>query len=151
MEITINAQRMLHYDLWANQQVLKTLRLQETPPKALSIFAHIVGVHRLFLGRICNDLTPVEVWPELNFATIEKELEEVRRRWVDVLTDREACEDVMYVNTKGEHWKNQIGDIVLHIIAHSAYHRGQIATLLGQLGATPAYTDFIQAARAGVI
>jgi uncharacterized damage-inducible protein DinB len=151
MEITIDAQRMLHYDLWANQQVLKTLLVKGTPPKALSIFAHIVAAHRLFLARICEESAPLEVWPKLTLSTIEKELEEVRRRWGDVLNDRDACQDVRYVNSKGEHWKNQIGDIVLHVVAHSAYHRGQIATLMGQSGLTPAYTDYIQATRAGVI
>lgn len=151
MEITIDAQRMLHYDLWANQQALKTLHGRNIPPKALSIFGHIVAVHRLFLARICEDKTAVEVWPALNLQTIEKDLEELRRRWVDVLTDRNACDDIMYINSKGEHWRNQIGDIVLHVITHAAYHRGQIATLLGQSGVAPAYTDFIQAARAGVV
>jgi uncharacterized damage-inducible protein DinB len=34
---------------------------------------------------------------------------------------------------------------------HSAYHRGQIASLMRAGGGIPAYTDFIHAVRQGLI
>jgi uncharacterized damage-inducible protein DinB len=34
---------------------------------------------------------------------------------------------------------------------HSAYHRGQIASLMRAGGSAPAYTDFIHAVRRGLI
>jgi uncharacterized damage-inducible protein DinB len=38
-----------------------------------------------------------------------------------------------------------------HVLLHSAYHRGQIASQMRGNGQTPAYTDFIHAVRQGLI
>jgi uncharacterized damage-inducible protein DinB len=54
---------------------------------------------------------------------------------------------INYVNSKGESWSSQVDDILLHVITHSAYHRGQIASNMRAAGLTPAYTDFIHAVR----
>lgn len=56
-----------------------------------------------------------------------------------------------YKNTKGESWTNQTEDILMHVIVHSAYHRGQIAADVRAAGFTPAYTDFIHAVRQGLV
>ncbi len=42
-------------------------------------------------------------------------------------------------------------DILTHVVLHSAYHRGQIASQVRSGGEQPAYTDFIHAARQGLI
>jgi uncharacterized damage-inducible protein DinB len=56
---------------------------------------------------------------------------------------------VSYVNSKGEPWTNRAEDILLHVVFHSAYHRGQIASDMRPAGLQPAYTDFIHAIRSG--
>jgi uncharacterized damage-inducible protein DinB len=38
---------------------------------------------------------------------------------------------------------------LIHVLFHSAYHRGQIALQMRASGLTPAYTDFIHAVRQG--
>jgi uncharacterized damage-inducible protein DinB len=40
-----------------------------------------------------------------------------------------------------------VDDIATHVVFHSHYHRGQIASLVRAAGHTPAYTDFIHAIR----
>jgi uncharacterized damage-inducible protein DinB len=40
-----------------------------------------------------------------------------------------------------------VDDILMHVVMHSAYHRGQIALEVRCAGQTPAYTDFIHAIR----
>jgi len=44
-----------------------------------------------------------------------------------------------------------VGDVLTHVVTHSGYHRGQIASAIRSDGGTPAYTDFIHAARQGLI
>ena len=39
----------------------------------------------------------------------------------------------------------------MHVLMHSAYHRGQIALEMRAAGMEPAYTDFIQAVRQGLV
>lgn len=44
-----------------------------------------------------------------------------------------------------------MADILTHVLMHSAYHRGQIASHMRANGKTPAYTDFIHAVRQGFV
>ena len=60
-------------------------------------------------------------------------------------------EGVGYRNSLGEYWTSTVGDILTHVAMHGAYHRAQIAAALRESGCTPAYTDFIHAARQGLI
>ncbi len=58
---------------------------------------------------------------------------------------------VEYRNSKGEPWSSRVEDILMHVLFHSAYHRGQIALQMRASGLTPAYTDFIHAVRQGFV
>jgi uncharacterized damage-inducible protein DinB len=58
---------------------------------------------------------------------------------------------VSYKNSKGEPWSSAEEDVLMHVVMHSAYHRGQIATDMRANGFTPAYTDFIHAIRQGLV
>jgi uncharacterized damage-inducible protein DinB len=58
---------------------------------------------------------------------------------------------VAYVNSLGESWTNAVEDILLHVIAHSAYHRGQVALALRSDGHEPAYSDYVHALRQGLV
>jgi len=44
-----------------------------------------------------------------------------------------------------------VQDILTHVLLHSAYHRGQIASQVRSSGEQPPYTDFIHAARQSLI
>ena len=44
-----------------------------------------------------------------------------------------------------------MADILTHVTMHGAYHRAQIAAAVRESGGEPAYTDFIHAARQGLL
>jgi uncharacterized damage-inducible protein DinB len=49
-----------------------------------------------------------------------------------------------YQNTKKEQFKQPIYQVLLHMFNHSTYHRGQLVTMLRQLGVQKLpSTDFI--------
>jgi uncharacterized damage-inducible protein DinB len=58
-------------------------------------------------------------------------------------------ETLTYKNIKGEQHENSVVDIFNHVLLHSTYHRGQLATLVRQLGFTPVVTDYITYCREG--
>ena len=58
---------------------------------------------------------------------------------------------VTYQNSKGETWSSRKDDILMHVITHSVYHRGQVAAAVRAAGFTPAYTDFIHSIRQGFV
>jgi len=119
--------------------------------------AHIVAAEWLWFYRIelnREKLQALPVWPELTLDQCEKQLNDLASIWTDYLdklTPSKLSEQISYTNTKGEAFSNTIGDILQHVIMHSAYHRGQIATDLRSAGFSPAYTDFIHAVRTGMV
>ncbi len=44
---------------------------------------------------------------------------------------------VQYKNTRGEIYNVPLGDLMLHVIDHGSYHRGQINTMIKHAGGTP--------------
>jgi uncharacterized damage-inducible protein DinB len=138
-------ERLLAYDDWANRETLRSLG--GTPPAAACRrFAHILGAERTWLQRITGG-APVAVWPEPDLAAFAGELDDLRRRWRGVLAAEDPLRTVAYTNTKGRRFESTVGEILLHVVLHGAYHRGQIAADLRAHGVEPAYTDFIHATR----
>jgi len=48
-----------------------------------------------------------------------------------------------YRNSKGDEFSTPYWQIVLHLVNHGSYHRGQVATMLRQSGITPPGTDLV--------
>ena len=143
-------QRLLRYDDWANLETLRSLRAPNPPQRAVKLLAHIASAEWLWLQRMQQQPQTHPVWPEWTLDDIEAQLPRLQRAWkifVGEQTAPDLARRFPYTNSKGEHYSSTIGDATLHVAMHGAYHRGQIAQLLRQHGAEPAYTDFIQAAR----
>ncbi len=147
--------RQFAYDAWANREVLAAIRrVDGSDKRSLQLLAHIISAERLWLERIRQQAQSQPVWPECTLAAAEAQISETERQWSDFLAqlnpDRLA-ENISYKNTKGEPWSSRVEDILTHVLLHSAYHRGQIASHMRAGGFEPAYTDFIHAIRQGHI
>jgi uncharacterized damage-inducible protein DinB len=147
--------RLFSYDDWANREVLTTLRaLKDSPPRSVKLLSHIISAERLWLERLRQQNQTYPVWPEFRLETCGVEIKNLREFWKDYLDhigEHELSSSVTYKNTKGEDWTNLRQDILMHVIMHSAYHRGQIASDLRSAGHTPPYTDFIHGVRQGLV
>ena len=58
-------------------------------------------------------------------------------------TEESLARPLAYKNLKGEPFSYPLGQLMLHTVNHSTYHRGQVTTLLRQLGAQPISTDLV--------
>ena len=146
--------RLLGYDAWANAETVRSLRQGEVPAKALRWMGHIVGAGAIWLARVHEVPPTLAVWPDLGLDECAQELEHLAERWPRYLAGlrpEDLGEDVGYRNSVGEYWTSTVADILTHVTIHGAYHRAQIAAALREIGYTPAYTDFIHAARRGLI
>jgi len=144
-------QRLFRYDDWANREVVNALQgLSTPPPRSVKILAHIVSAERLWLERLRSEKQTYPVWPDFTLQQCQQEVEQLGERWTAYLSsfaETDLERSVSYQNTKGETWRSQNLDILAHVVLHSAYHRGQIATDMRAAGGSPAYTDFIHAMR----
>jgi uncharacterized damage-inducible protein DinB len=148
-------QRMFSYDTWANQQVLSALEALASPPAhAVKLLAHILAAERLWLERLQSQPQTYPVWPEFSLPESKREAGGLRQLWppyLSALTESDLAATVAYKNTRGESWSNSRGDILEHVIIHSAHHRGQIVALIRATGNDPPTLDFIHAVRQGFV
>jgi uncharacterized damage-inducible protein DinB len=153
--MTSHLQRLLVYDCWANKEVLASLRKIEKPPaRSISLLAHILSAERLWLERIEAHPQTLPVWPDFTLQQCENEIEDIFREYENFLREKDddtLAEKVTYTNSKGESFTSEVQDILMHVIMHSVYHRGQIALDMRAAGFEPAYTDFIHSIRQGLI
>ncbi len=155
MDLLECLRRQFAYDAWANGEILIALRAGSEPPeRVLQLMAHIFSAERLWLERITRQPQSLPVWPEFDLERCETQMGALAGLWheyFDQLTASGLSEPIAYKNSKGETWTSTVQDVLTHVALHSAYHRGQIATLLRSSGQTPAHTDFIHAVWQGFI
>ena len=146
--------RLLRYDAWANAEALSSLTRGHPPAKALRWMAHIVGSGDLWLARLRSEPPTLAVWPDLDVQGCAVGLARLAERWqsyLAIMTEADLGEGIGYRNTRGEYWTSTVEDILTHVVMHGAYHRAQIAAAVREGGGEPAYTDFIHAARQGLV
>ena len=153
MQILDHLRRQFVYDVWANGEVLAALR-SHPQARPLELLAHILAAEQLWLERLRQQPQSLPVWPAIGIDQCQARLDQLVESWREFLHEISAdglSREVAYKNSKGEPWSSTVKDILTHVLLHSAYHRGQIASQMRAAGSTPAYTDFIHAVRQGMI
>jgi uncharacterized damage-inducible protein DinB len=147
--------RLFRYDDWANREAARALAGAGHPSeRARKLLAHIAGTEWVWRSRIRGEPQSVAVWPEWDIGESTRQIASLRDAWerdLGELDDSKLERAVVYVNTAGTKFSSALGDILMHVVMHSGYHRGQIAAEMRAAGDEPAYTDFIHAARQGKI
>ena len=141
-------ERLFAYDDWANREEVPHARESAA---ALRLLNHIIGAQWIWIARLRGESPRMAVWPELTPKKAVAELDALRAVWREILERDDPARSIEYRNSKGEPWSSRVEEVLMHVVMHGAYHRGQIATLIRQAGKTPAYTDYIQATRSGAV
>jgi len=83
-------------------------------------------------------------YPDLAIVTAEwRDLEGRIRTFVHGLDEATVLRELDYRQMNGQAFRSPIWQMVQHVVNHGTYHRGQVMTMLRQLGAKPASTDLI--------
>ncbi len=132
------------YHWEANERYINLLNEVDSPPKhAIALMSHILNAHLIWLNRIRREGTDVGAWDEQNPADMTELNLQCYKRSIALLAEAETDEVIHYKNTKGESFSNTIQDILLHIVNHGTYHRGQLAWLLRKADIAPPNSDYI--------
>jgi uncharacterized damage-inducible protein DinB len=93
--------------------------------------------------------SPVTIPPAEDFAdfaalkTKWAEAESNFREYMEELTKAELDEEVEYKTLSFAPGKSPRWQMIQHVVSHGTYHRGQVITMLRQLGAKGVGTDLI--------
>lgn len=155
MNLADYLRREFSYNAWANKESLTAIEAAGgQDARSLNLIAHIFAAERVWLERLTQQMQSVAVWPSFDLHRCHQEAADLASRWheyLDLATAGDVSQAISYKNTKGESWTSTIVDVLTHVIVHSAYHRGQIASHMRETGQTPAYTDFIHGIRQGFV
>ncbi len=155
MNLADYIRRDFSYNSWANAEVIKAVEsVGASDPRSLQLMSHIAAAERLWLERLKQQAQSLPVWPDFDLNRCREEGSQVSALWreyLELITAGDLLQTISYKNSKGESWTNTIVDVATHVVMHSAYHRGQIASHMRESGQTPAYTDFIHGVRQGMV
>jgi uncharacterized damage-inducible protein DinB len=150
--------QLYDYNAWANRRAMEAAAAltpeQFTKPLGSSFssvrdtLAHIYGAEWIWLERF-QGRSPASL-PDVNQFT---NLASFRERWLEQearllgfvrgLTQADLDRVMEYKTLKFGVYQNPLWQSMQHLVNHGTYHRGQVTTLLRQLGAQPILTDLV--------
>jgi uncharacterized damage-inducible protein DinB len=148
----------LDYDHWANLRLIDAMNDLDSQSFKQKIASSFPSIHQTLVHILWAEELWLERWQGRSFIpSLDPEdfpsLQAVRTRLDDIhakqlqflrgLPTNAADRVVGYVNFRGERWEYTLRQMILHLTMHSAYHRGQLATLLRQLGRVPPSIDYL--------
>jgi uncharacterized damage-inducible protein DinB len=146
------------YNAWANRAIFDAVGtlpdeqyardLKSSHGGVHGTLAHIVWAEHLWLNRWLTRPNPAvpqgaDLRTLAEVRTRWEAVEAERGGWLSGLSDRGLAETRAVKPSSGGEYVHTLGQMFRHLINHSSYHRGQVVTLLRQLGAKPPSTDLI--------
>ena len=151
-------QVLYDYNKWANARVLDavsklnseqfTRDLENSFRSVRETLVHTLSAEWIWLERwkgispksmlAATELTDVQAI-ESRWGIVESE----RAEFIRSLTPERLQTVISYVNTRGQTFAYPLWQMMVHVVNHSTYHRGQITTLIRQVGGKPVATDLL--------
>ena len=151
-------QQYAAHNLWANKKIIETaILLSEEQinteivssfPSVYKTFLHLMEVEYVWWERLkLTEHDTPSGWFTGDFTELSKKLLELSRQWqewIESANEVNITHVFAYQNSKKEHFKQPVYEMLLHLFNHQTFHRGQIITMLRQLGLDKIPpTDFI--------
>jgi uncharacterized damage-inducible protein DinB len=149
---------LFQYNQWANRKLLDacsaltneqfTRDLGSSFRSVRDTLVHLYGAEWVWNerieGRSPSSLHSGSTFPDL--SSVRAKLEEMDSYYLDYvtrLTPQDLERVIRYKSFAGDEFSNPIWQTLHQLTNHGSYHRGQVVTLLRQLGAKAATTDLI--------
>lgn len=141
--------QLTHYNLWANQLIANVIpkdkllfikELKSSFPSVEKTILHIWDAQDIWLARLED--RPISDWSSSNLK--HKDSQSICGglnhsslkffQFVDKQLPSFATKIISYKNMKGEEYQSTTQEIIAHCMNHSTFHRGQLVTMLRELG-----------------
>lgn len=151
-------QRLIDYTVWANHRVVRAAAVLERDQFVRDLasshggvrgtLVHTLGAEWIWLER-WKGVSPTRLIDESEFADVVAVrdrwavIDDHRASWLSALRPDGAEETIRYRSLQGQPFEAPLWQLVQHVANHSSYHRGQVITMLRQLGARGVSTDMV--------
>jgi uncharacterized damage-inducible protein DinB len=147
------------FNRWANHALLDAAAtlsdeqygrdLGSSFPSVRATLEHMGQAEWIWLRRLlgASPPAPPSGWASIVLAELRARWEEVEREqaaYLAQLTEPALDATLSYRTLSGEPYTSHRWQVLRHVVNHSTYHRGQVTTMLRQLGVTPPSTDLIR-------
>ena len=146
----------LRYHGWASQRLLDAAaglspdqlyrEMTVSHSGLIRTLEHIFFADRIWFKRVVDPDLEVQRSGDQPHQSLPVEWPQIQKRWEDwaaSLTDADLNRVVSYKLLSGDPGQSPLWHIMLHLVNHGTYHRGQAAAMLKQLGAPLPPTDMI--------
>jgi Uncharacterized protein conserved in bacteria len=148
---------LYRYNDWANRLLFTAIAklpdeavtqdLGGSLPSLRDVVAHIITAEWAWLER-WHGVNPTErpAWIDDDVPSLIAHLDEIeakRYRLLEGISDEQLAFDRSIVYLSGKTDTQRFQDMLVHVVNHSTYHRGQITLMFRQLGHAPPSTDFV--------
>lgn len=157
-----HVENLYNYHVWANQRIidhLKTLSPEKYQKEIKSVFSsvskafsHIYLVDYLWLnileGQSMNEALQSsfqlqEKIEKLSIEDLETKFHTLTTQFKSFLNRQKDIEKkIMLYNPYAGLRETSLSEMVLHVVNHGTYHRGNISAMLHQLGDSSVMTDY---------
>jgi uncharacterized damage-inducible protein DinB len=143
---------LVEYNYWGRDRVLEAVGLLDAEQYTRDMGNSFRSIHDTLVhtyaaewiwltrwqGESPTSLIPSSRFPDLAALTAAwRELEAKFRAFVAAHDDAGLAENVSYRLMNGTPGTSVLWQAIQHVVNHGSYHRGQITTMLRQLGAAP--------------
>jgi uncharacterized damage-inducible protein DinB len=152
-------QQLAAYHIWANNLMMDTvkklppdLQTKEVVSSFNSLFKtimHMWNAEAIWWQRMKLQeriIEPMEIFKGDTNEAINEMVQQSKqwKEWIANAQEHHLDNVFQYQNKKGEQFKQPLYEMLVHLFNHGTYHRGQIVTMLRQLGGEKIpQTDFI--------
>jgi uncharacterized damage-inducible protein DinB len=152
------ATQLVAFNQWADARIFEAMSqlsaeqfgrdLQSSHGGIQGTLAHIVGVEKGWLRRWQRQAESAALPPSQMHSLVE-----LRAYWESVCADMNQflatlddrkLQETLSTTTSAGTFTAPYWQMIQHVVDHSSYHRGQIVTMLRQLGVTPPSTGVMR-------
>lgn len=146
------------FNRWATARILEAVAalsdeqvrrdMGNSFPSIRDTLVHIMSAEWVWLSR-WQGTSPTAMpdgWGQLGLDELVRvwgRLDEELETFVAQLVEADLDRSVTYRNLAGDPFVSPLAEMLRHVVNHSSYHRGQVTTMLRQLGAAAPSTDLI--------
>lgn len=148
----------LRYHRWATAQVMEECtqlpseqllkNLHGSFPSIYDTLVHLYQADSVWLDRLHEQPAgPLEKYAApgcmYEFRDAWTLVQEKMLHWASQLSEPEWERTLSYKTRAGVPYDSQVWQIILHVVNHGTHHRGQVSSMLRQLGIKPVNLDLI--------